>query len=104
MILYTVIMIPVAILLTVMAVLIHRGKTELIHDYHRQRVTDKTAYGKAFGKAMGVIPVGMLLSGILALFGESLMWTAMAVLFGGIVVGVVGMILVQKKYNGGVFS
>ena len=104
MILYTVIMIPVAILLAVMAVRIYRGKTELIHDYHRQRVTDPKAYGKSFGKAMSLIWLGMLLSGVLALFGEAFLWAAMAALFGGILAGIIGILRTQKKYNGGVFS
>ena len=103
MILYALIMFLCAALFTVLAALIYKGKTDLIHDYHQTKVTDKTAYGKAFGKAMAVIAGGMALSGVASLFGEPAMWVAMAALATGLVVGIAAIILVQKKYNGGVF-
>ena len=100
MIAYAIITGLVAILFGVLAVLIYRGRTELIHDYHQTKVQDKAAYGKAFGKAMAVISVAMLLSAVVALFT---MWCAMAILFAGLVVGIAAIVRVQKKYNGGVF-
>ena len=103
MILFAVIMFLTAVAFAVMAVLIYKGKTELIHDYHQTKVKDKTSYGKAFGKAMGVIAISMALSGVIALFGEKIMWLAMAVLFAGLAVGLIMIFCVQKKYNGGVF-
>ena len=103
MVLYAIIMLATAVLMGVMAVLIYRGKTKLIHDYHQTKVTDKAGYGKAFGKAMGVIAVAMALSGAVALFGENLMWLAMVFLWSGLIAGIVSIILVQKKYNGGMF-
>ena len=54
----------VAVLFTVLGIAIYKGKTDLIHDYHQTKVTNKSAYGKAFGKAMLVIAAVMLLSGI----------------------------------------
>ena len=103
MILYAIIMLATATLIGVMAVLIYRGKTNLIHDYHQTKVTDKESYGKAFGKAMSLIALGMGLSGVAALCGESLAWVAMAILAAGLLAGIVAIVLVQKKYNGGVF-
>ena len=103
MILYAIIMVVAAVPTGVLAALIYKGKTNLIHDYHRTKVTDKTGYGKAFGKAMSLIAAGMALSGVIALFGESLMLAAMIVLTAGLVAGIVAIVLVQKKYNGGVF-
>ena len=100
MIAYAIITGLVAILFGVLAVLIYKGRTELIHDYHQTKVQDKAAYGKAFGKAMAVISVAMLLSAVVALFT---MWCAMAILFAGLVVGIAAIVRVQKKYNGGVF-
>lgn len=96
-------MFVVAVVFGVMAVLIYKGKTEFIHDYHQTKVTDKTGYGIAFGKAMAVIAVAMALSGAVALFGESAMWGAVAVLIVGLIAGIVAIVRVQKKYNGGVF-
>ena len=104
MLLYAIIQFAMTTVFAVIAMLIYRGKTELINDYHRRRVTDKTAYGKAFGKAMSLIPVGMFLGATVALFGEEFLWAAMVMLFGGILAGTVGIFRVQKKYNGGVFS
>ena len=103
MILFAVILFAVAVLFGVLAVLIYRGKTELIHDYHRTRVTDKAGYGKAFGKTLAVIAIAMALSGGIALFGEAAMGISMAVLFLGLAVGIAAILRVQKKYNGGVF-
>ena len=88
-----------------LSVAIYRGKTELIHDYHRTRVTDKAGYGRAFGKAMFTFTASFFISGIVGLFGDSdgFAAAAVAVLFIGIAVGTVCILIVQKKYNGGLF-
>ena len=100
MIVYTVIMLAVSVLFAILSVMIYGGKTELIHDYHQTNVTDKAAYGKAFGKAMGIFPVAMTLSGILGLIHVPV---ALSVLAVGLVVGIIAIFRVQKQYNGGVF-
>ena len=100
---YAMIMLVTAVVFGAVSVLIYKGKTELIHDYHQTKVTDKAGYGKAFGKAMGVIAAAMALSGILALFGEAVMWLPMAVLLIGMIIGIVLIVRVQRKYNGGMF-
>ena len=103
MIAYAIIMFTTALVFVIPAVLIHKGKTELIHDYHQAKVTDKIGYGKAFGKTMGVFAGSMALSGVIALLGESVMWAAVAVLLIGLAAGFVCMLFVQKKYNSGIF-
>lgn len=103
MIVYAIILLLTAVLFGVLAWLIYQGKTNLIHGYHQTKVTDKTAYGKAFGKAMGVIAGAMALSGVVALFGEAVMWIAVAVLIFGLAAGIVAILCVQKKYNGGLY-
>jgi len=100
---YATILFLTAALLGVVAVLIYKGNINLIHDYHRTKVTEKTAYGKAFGKAMGVMAGTMVLSGAVALLGEGAVWIAIAVLMIGFVIGMIAIVWVQKKYNGGVF-
>ena len=92
----------VAALFTVLGIAIYKGKTDLIHNYHQAKVTDKSAYGKAFGKAMLVIATVMLLSGIIGLF-KNLLVLAVAILIIGLVVGISCIVAVQKKYNKGVF-
>ena len=103
MILYAAIMFATAVLFAVLAVQIYKGKTNLIHDYHQTKVTDQKAYGKSFGKAMGLIAAAMALSGILSMFGEAAAWIALAVLFAGLTAAIAAIIRVQKKYNGGLF-
>ena len=100
--LYSVIMFIVSALFTVLGIAIYKGKTDLIHDYHQTNVTDKSAYGKAFGKAMLVIATVMLLSGIAGLFENSDI-LAVVILIIGLVIGTGCIVAVQRKYNKGVF-
>ncbi len=99
---YSIIMFLVAVIFVGMGIAIYRGKTDLIHDYHQTKVTDKSAYGKAFGKAMFVIAAAMLLSGIIGLF-DGFIILADAVLIIGLVIGIGCIVAVQRKYNKGVF-
>ena len=103
--LYSIIMFAAAVLFVGISIAIYKGKTDLIHDYHQENVTDKMAYGKAFGKAMFVLSGAMLLSGVVALLGETdtVALIAVAVLIAGMSVGFGCIIAVQKKYNNGVF-
>ena len=105
MILYSIILFLAAVPMCRVSVAIYRGRTDLIHDYHREKVTDQLAYGKAFGKAMFVICISLLLSGIVGLFGDSdtVATASLAVLFVGLLIGIVSIIAVQKKYNKGIF-
>ena len=102
MLVYSIIMFLVSALFTVLGIAIYKGKTDLIHDYHQTKVTDKSAYGKAFGKAMLLIATVMLLSGIIGLF-EKLLILAVAILIIGLVIGIGCIVAVQRKYNKGVF-
>ena len=100
MVIYSVILFLVAALVGGMGIAIYRGKTDLIHDYHQTKVTDKTAYGKAFGKAMLVLAAALLTSGIIGLLSDPAF--AVAVLVVGLSVGIACIVAVQKKYNQGV--
>lgn len=100
---YAWIMLLTGAVTTVLSVLIYRGKTQLIHDYHQRKVTDPVRYGKAFGKALGVLATALLLSGLVSAFGEAFAWVAVAVLLVGMVIGLFCICAVQKKYNGGLF-
>ena len=105
MLLYSIIMFLAAVPMIKISIAIYKGKTDLIHDYHQTKVTDKTAYGKAFGKAMFVVSAALLLSGIISLFGisDTMAMIAVAVLFIGLFIGIAWIIAVQIKYNKGVF-
>ena len=105
MVLYSIIMFLTAVPMIIMSIAIYQGKTSLIHDYHQTKVTDKAAYGKAFGKAMLVVSTALLLSGIIGLFGdtETIATIAITVLFIGLFIGIAWIVVVQMKYNKGVF-
>ena len=66
----------------------------------------EAAYGKAFSKGMIGMAASMILSGVVALFGESksFMIASLVVLFFGFAISIAVLLRVQKKYNGGVFS
>ena len=95
------IMFAVAVLFFFIGRSIYRGNTDMIHDYHQTKVNDKAAYGKAFGKAMFTISAAMAASGLVALFDEGLL--PILILFLGLTLGIIQIILVQKKFNNGVF-
>ena len=101
MFLYAAILLAAAILFFFVGRSIYHGNTNLIHDYHQTKVEDKAAYGKAFGKAMFTMAAVMALSGLLALFVHGFL--PVLVLFLGLTAGIIQIILVQKKYNNGVF-
>lgn len=99
---YSIILFLTGALFAGLGIAIYRGKTDLIHDYHRTKVTDHAAYGKAFGKAMFVMAAAMVLSGVIGLV-EHLAALAVTVLIAGVCIGVGCIIAVQRKYNQGVF-
>ena len=74
-------------------------------DYHQTKVTDNSAYGKAFGKALFVFGLAPLFSGLVALAGDSkpIVITAIAVLVAIFCIGFICLWRVQKKYNHGIF-
>lgn len=105
MLVYSIIMFATFIPFIVVSVAIYRGKTSLIHGYHQTKVKDTTAYGKAFGKALSVMALACLISGILGLFGDSVAvgLIAVMILIIGLVVGFYCIVAVQHKYNKGIF-
>lgn len=105
MLLYSILMFAISTLFMVFSVMIYKGNTNLIHDYHQTKVKDKAAYGRAFGKALFVVAVAPLLSGIIGLFGDSKTVSMISVFVLIVIMGVgIGCIIaVQKKYNNGVF-
>lgn len=100
---YAILMFAMAASFAVLAVKIYRGKTDLIMDHHQTRVKDSAAYGRAFGKAMAVFAVSFLLSGGAAMMGERAAWLSMGILGVGLLIGIAAILIVQKKYNGGMF-
>lgn len=99
---YSIITFIVATVFMGVSIAIYKGKTDLIHDYHQTKVTDKAAYGKAFAKALLVIAIALLLSGVIGLL-DNLAVLSVVVLIIGLCIGVGCIVAVQRKYNKGVF-
>ena len=105
MILYSIIMFLAAVPMGWISISIYQGKTSLIHEYHQTKVVDKAAYGKAFGKAMFIGTRALLLSGIVGMLGDSeiISMIAVTILFIGLFIGIICIVVVQMKYNKGLF-
>ena len=105
MLLYAIIMFLTGSVTLWLALAIRRGRTDLIHAYHQTKVRDHAAYGKAFGRAMTIIAAAMLLSGLTSLPGanDGMAFLSVGILFAGLTLGIVCLVIVQKKYNRGVF-
>lgn len=107
MLIYTIITLAVSIPFVWLGIRISRGALYLIHDYHRKNVKEeeKAAYGRAFSKGMFGMAASMIMSGVVAMFGESksFMIASLVVLFLGFAISIAVLLRVQKKYNGGVF-
>ncbi|MBS7263216.1 MAG: hypothetical protein KIG36_06385 [Eubacteriales bacterium] len=107
MIVYAVLLFAAAALILGIAAAIYRGNTRLIHDYHQKNVAEdkRRDYGRAFAGGLFVAGAALVIGGVIALFGESpaLVASAVGVPIGGLIGSVVVLLLVQKKYNGGLF-
>jgi len=101
MIIYSVIMFSAALLFLIVSIAIYRGKTELIHSYHQEKVTDKAAYGRAFGKALSLFVPTAVLSGILSLLNRMIL--SVTILSAGMLFAIICIVIVQLKYNKGIF-
>ena len=98
---FSIILFLTSVLLIIIGVSIYKGNIELIHSYHQENVTDKVGYGKAMGKALIILSLPLIASGIIAFFTESVIPTV--VLIVGMVIGFIPIIKAQYKYNGGIF-
>ena len=105
MIAYSVLMFSTAALFFGLAVAIYRGNTNLIHNYHQTHIkeTDKKDYGKSFSKGLFVLAISLIISGIIALFGENTpaVVISISLLFIGMIISFIVIAKVQRKFNGG---
>lgn len=107
MIVFSVILFSVAAVFLILGILLYRGNTHLIHDYHQIHIkdADKKEYAKAFAKAIFPFTISLFISGAAVLFGDSKPFfiASGAVFVIGLIVSAVLIGKVQKKYNGGIF-
>lgn len=95
----------IAAIFIVVGILIFRGNTDLIHDYHQKNVKDFDGYGKGMGKGIISIGVFFLIGAVITLVvrGESGTIAGIIVSLSGFVMSLIYILKVQKKYNGGLF-
>ena len=76
-----------------------KERIDLLHDYHRNHVSeeDKKRFCALCGMGVGVIGIGMLLTAVLFAFTGKL-WSLFAFV-GGFLVGIVMLIRAIGKYN-----
>lgn len=101
---YSVIMFISAVLFFIIGLLIYKGNTELIHDYHQSKVdkSDKSEYGKGIGKGLFTISISLFSSGIIGLFTEKVLYPV-GILLIGLTISIGIILHTQNKYNKGIF-
>ncbi len=94
-----------AAIFIVVGILIFRGNTDLIHNYHQKNVKDFDRYGKAMGKGVIGMGVPFLLGAIVSLCLNSDKGTivGIVIVLSGFALSFIYILKVQKKYNGGLF-
>lgn len=98
---FSIILFLTSLMFIILGISIYKGHIELIHSYHQENVTDKIGYGKAMGKALIIFSLPLLISGVTALFTESVLPVIILIL--GMVVGFIPIVRAQRKFNGGMF-
>ena len=106
MLVFTIIMFAVAVLFGCLGINVGKGNIGLIDTYHRSKVVEgeKQDYCAAYSHALLFISGMLALSGFVNLFGsESQEIAAVAILVAGLGIGIVYIVRIQKRYNGGLF-
>ena len=108
MIIYGIIVFAVSIPFLAIAVLVMLGKANLIHSYHQENVKDqdKKKFSLLIGIALLIASLGMMVSSIMALvLKESISPYIYLVILGvSLLISIVFILIVIKKYNGKIFS
>jgi len=103
---YSIIMFAVAVLFFGLATAIARGNVQLIASHHREHIDPEKAeeYGKAFSKPLYGICASLAASGVIDLVGGAAAGRAAVwVLVAGLAASIIAIIVVQRRYNGGLF-
>ena len=94
----------IGIILLIFSILFFKGKTDLLHDYHRSNVDPKDNKKLGIGVGIGMLigALGMIADGILFLIsGDELNTTLfLLILFGSEILNIIISIKTIVKYNG----
>ena len=87
-----------------------RGNITSLHSYHRHRVSeeDRLPFGRRVGLGTIIVGAGIILfsaMGCISLYtkNDTLTLIGTAILFIGIIIGMILVFGAMKKYNGGIF-
>lgn len=96
----------VAVALIASGIAVLNGKTDIIHEYHRNSVSDLKGYGKAMGKALIGMGAGSAVTvAVAAIWRSSIAIIIASVIFAASMLAAFMVIeSIEKKYNGGMFS
>lgn len=104
---YSVLLFAVAAVFFGLSEALRRGHIGCIHEYHWKKVREeeRPAYARAFARGLRGIACSLLLSGGVALAGETkaLAVASVLMLFLGMAASFRYLIRVQKRYHGGLF-
>ena len=108
MILFSVITIVVGLLLATLATLLCIGKTFLINDYHRDNVPAEKMkiFGISLGFPLYFMSLGFLVGGILGLTAGLVIpqYAYFLIIFIPVVISIIAMFIIIKKFNGWIIS
>jgi len=94
----------VGALLLAAGIAVYKGKTAIIQNYHRKNVTDNKNYGIAMGKAISAMGLSAFVTATLSFLGDAFLMVGTVLFLVVMVVMMVIVYFIQKKYNGSMFS
>lgn len=91
----------ISIIFFCLAIALLRGNTSAIHGKTFDNTKDKVGYSKSLGKVVLFMGSGLLICGVVVLFGNAAVAIRNALIVLGVVVGeaVVWFAIIQKKYR-----
>ncbi len=94
-----------AVVFLVLGIVIISGHPEVIHLYHREKVTDVKGYSRSMGILTILTAVPCAISTVVAYFSASAGITLLAfgIILAGMAVYLSVFAIIQKKYNSSVF-
>ena len=104
MIIFAVTFYIVGALLLAAGIAVYKGKTVIIHYYHRKNATDHKNYGIAMGKAISAMGLSACVAATLSFFGEAFSMVGTVVFLIVMAAAMVKVYFIQKKYNGSMFT
>ncbi len=96
-----IVLLIVALILLVLGILVHKGNFDVLRTYHSNQDHSKEAYRKAIGKWMIFAAAVLAAAGITAFFVDFVV--LFLVLTAAVVVALIPLLLVQKRFNGQIF-